>query len=231
MGAHSIPKAYKERSGDYIDFIIGGVLPAVKKENLAQFVDIFCEKGVFSVQEAAALLAAAVLMDFKTKIHADEIVSTGGAELAAKLSCVSAEHLLHISEQGIRDLANSNTVATLLPLTAFCLNEPFAPARRLIDSGAAVALATDLNPGSCFSSSVPLLIALSVIKMKMTVNEVLTALTLNGACALGRGEVCGTIEEGKAADILILKYPSADFLAYNAGVNCVEMVIKGGKEI
>jgi len=234
MGAHSIPKNYKQKekgSGEYIDFIIKEVLPIVQKEKLAEFVDIFCEKGVFSISESENLLSHAMELGFKTKIHADEIVTLGGAELAVKIGCTSADHLLHASEKGIKNLANSNTIATLLPLTAFCLKEQFANARKLIDSGAAVSIATDFNPGSCFSFSIPLLIALSVIKMNMTINEIITALTLNGACAIDRGETLGTLEVGKKANITILKYPSENFLAYHTGINIVEKTIINGKVI
>jgi len=228
MGAHSIPIEYKGKEGgglEYINFIIEEVLPLVKEENLAEFVDIFCEKGVFSVLESEKLLSAAKALGFGLKIHADEIVSLGGSELAVKMGCISADHLLHVSEQGIKDLASSDTIATMLPLTAFCLDEPFAPARKLIDSGAAVALATDFNPGSCFSFSIPLLIALSVLKMKMSINEIISALTLNGACAMGMGDKTGSIEIGKKADLIVLKFDSENFLAYHTGVDCVGMTV------
>ena len=234
MGAHSIPKAYKSKENgglEYIDFIIKEVLPVVKKEDLAEFVDIFCEKGVFSVDESERLLSIAKEMGFGLKIHADEIVSLGGAELAVKLGCVSADHLLHVSEKGIKDLSGSDTIATMLPLTAFCLDEPFAPARKLIDSGTAVALATDFNPGSCFSFSIPLVIALSVLKMKMSINEVIAGLTLNGACAMGMGDKIGSIEVGKKADMVVLKFDSENFLAYHTGVDCVGAVVRNGKLI
>jgi len=228
MGAHSIPKEYKGKEGgglEYIEYIIKEVLPLVKEQDLAEYVDIFCEQGVFSVAESERLLSAAKDMGFGLKIHADEIVSLGGAELGVKMGCVSADHLLHVSDKGIKDLADSDTIATMLPLTAFCLREPFAPARKLIDSGAAVALATDFNPGSCFSFSIPLLIALSVLKMNMSINEVISALTLNGACAMGLGNETGSIEAGKKADMVILKFDNENFLAYHTGVDCVGVTI------
>jgi len=227
MGAHSIPKEYKGKDGgglEYIEYIVKEVLPLVKKQNLAQFVDIFCEKGVFSVEESQRLLSAAKAMGFGLKIHADEIVCLGGAELGVSLGAVSADHLLHVSDKGVLDLAGSDTIATMLPLTAFCLGEPFAPARKLIDSGAAVALATDFNPGSCFSYSVPLMIAIAVLKMGMSINEVISALTLNGACAMGLGGKVGTIEVGKKADLVLLKHNHENFLAYNTGCNVVGVV-------
>ena len=231
MGAHSIPPEYKGRNEEFLKFLVKEVMPDVKKADLAQFCDIFCEKGVFSIEESRQYLQQAKDMGFDLKIHADEIVTLGGAELGAELGCTSADHLLHTSDEGIKALANSDTVATLLPTTAFCLKEPFAPARKMIDAGCAVALATDFNPGSGFTNSVPLMIALGVIYMGMTAEEAITALTLNGAAAVGRADTIGSIEEGKQADIVILQYPSYKFLPYHTGVNIVETVIKKGKVV
>lgn len=231
MGAHSIPPEYKGRNEEFLKFLVKEVMPDVKKADLAQFCDIFCEKGVFSIEESRQYLQQAKDMGFDLKIHADEIVTLGGAELGAELGCTSADHLLHASDEGIKALANSDTVAALLPTTAFCLKEPFAPARKMIDAGCAVALATDFNPGSGFTNSVPLMIALGVIYMGMTAEEAITALTLNGAAAVGRADTIGSIEEGKQADIVILQYPSYKFLPYHTGVNIVETVIKKGKVV
>lgn len=231
MGAHSIPPEYKGRNEEFLKFLVKEVMPDVKKADLAQFCDIFCEKGVLSIEESRQYLQQAKDMGFDLKIHADEIVTLGGAELGAELGCTSADHLLHASDEGIKALANSDTVATLLPTTAFCLKEPFAPARKMIDAGCAVALATDFNPGSGFTNSVPLMIALGVIYMGMTAEEAITALTLNGAAAVGRADTIGSIEEGKQADIVILQYPSYKFLPYHTGVNIVETVIKKGKVV
>lgn len=231
MGAHSIPPEYKGRNEEFLEFLVKEVMPDVKKADLAQFCDIFCEKGVFSIEESRKYLQQAKDMGFDLKIHADEIVTLGGAELGAELGCTSADHLLHASDEGIKALANSDTVATLLPTTAFCLKEPFAPARKMIDAGCAVALATDFNPGSGFTNSVPLMIALGVIYMGMTAEEAITALTLNGAAAVGRADTIGSIEEGKQADLVILQYPSYKFLPYHTGVNIVETVIKKGKVV
>ena len=161
-------------------------------------------------------------------MHADEIVSFGGAELAAELGCLSADHLLQISDAGIEALAKSTTVATCLPCTAFSLGESYAPARRMIDAGCAVAVASDLNPGSCFSSSIPLMFALATIYMGMTVEEAVTALTLNGAAAIGRADRIGSIEVGKAGDLALLRFPSYKFLSYHFGVNLVRATVKGG---
>lgn len=229
MGAHAVPPEYSGQEDHYIDFLLAEVLPAVKERGLAEFCDVFCEQGVFSLDQSRRLLSKARELGFGLKIHADEICSLGGAELAGEMQAVSAEHLLHASDEGIRALAQNRVIATLLPSTAFCLNEPFAAARTMIDSGCAVALASDFNPGSCFSYSVPLILALACIKMKMTAEEALTAMTLNGAAALNRAESVGSIEPGKQADLLLLKYPSYKFLIYHTGVNIVQKVIKKGR--
>lgn len=229
LGAHAVPKEYKGRTSDYVDLMISEMLPAV--EGKAEFCDIFTEKNVFEIDDSRRFLEAARNAGFKLKLHADEIVTLGGAELAAELGAVSADHLLHVSDRGIRMMAESGTVATLLPLTAFALKEPFAPARKFIDAGAAVALATDLNPGSCFSGSIPLTIALACIYMNMTVEETITALTLNGAAALDLADKIGSLEVGKMADILILEYDNYRFLPYYVGMNCVRTVVSGGRVV
>lgn len=230
MAAHDTPPEYKGRSMDFIQHIIKDMLPRVKSENLAEACDIFTEKGVFNHEETRALLTAAKEMGFKLKMHADEIVAFGGAELAAELGCISADHLLMISDQGIKNLAEKNTVATLLPCTAFSLKANYAPARKMIDQGCAVALASDLNPGSCFSASIPLLYALATIYMGMTAEETLTALTLNGAAALDRASQIGSLEVGKAGDLVVLGYPSYKFLSYHFGMNLVASTVIGGVE-
>jgi imidazolonepropionase len=229
LGAHAIPPEYKGWGDDYIDDIIETVLPVVAKKELAGFCDVFCEKGVFSVEQSERLLRAAQAFGMKPKLHADEIVTSGGAELAVKLHATSADHLLQVSDEGIRRLAGSNTIATLLPLTAFSLHEPYARGREMIDAGCAVALATDLNPGSCFSCSIPMLIALACIYMKLTPEEAVTALTINGAAAVGRADTIGSIDVGKKADMILLRYPSYKFLPYHIGMNIVETTIKNGK--
>jgi imidazolonepropionase len=224
LGAHAVPHGYAEK--DYVDFMIREVLPEIQRENLAECCDIFCEKGVFGIEESRRFLLAAKEMGFRLKLHADEIVPTGGAELAAELDALSADHLLQISEKGIQALAGSRIVATLLPCTAFSLKEDYAKGREMIDAGCAVALATDLNPGSCFSSSIPLTIALACIYMNMSCEEAVTALTINAASALGRAGSIGSIDIGKKGDLIILEYPSYQFLPYNIGMNSVKKVIK-----
>lgn len=227
LGAHAVPKEYKGRTAEYVDLMISDMMP--KAKGLAEFCDIFTEKNVFEIEDSRRYLQAAKDMGYKLKLHADEIVQLGGAELAAEMGAVSADHLLHVSDEGIRKMAEAGTVATLLPLTAFALKEPYAPARKFIDAGCAVALATDLNPGSCFSGSIPLTIALACIYMGMSVEETLTALTLNGAAALDRADAIGSIEPGKRADMLILHFDTLSCLPYYVGMNTVDAVIKGGE--
>lgn len=231
LGAHTVPEEYKNRADAYIDYITSEVLPVVKADGLAEFCDVFCEEGVFDVAQSKRLLLAAREMGLTPKIHADEIVTLGGGELAAEVDAISADHLLRVSDKGIAALASKEVTATLLPCTAFCLNKPYAPARKLIDNGCGVALASDFNPGSCFSNSIPLLLALAVIHMKMTTAEALTAITLNGAAALNRADRIGSIEKGKKADINLLGYPDYKFLVYHTGSQIVETVIKNGKVV
>lgn len=226
LGAHAVPKEYKDHPGDYVDLIIREMLPLVKDK--ACFFDIFTEKNVFEIEESRRLLSAAKDAGMKLKLHADEIVTLGGAELAAEMGAVSADHLLHVSDEGIRRMAEAGVVATLLPLTAFSLREPYAPARKFIDAGAAVALATDLNPGSCFSGSIPLTIALACIYMDMSIEETITALTLNGAAALGMADAIGSIEVGKAGDLVMLDFTDYRMLPYYVGMNCVNTTVCNG---
>ena len=227
LGAHAVPEEYKGRTSEYVDLIINEMLPKFRKA--AKFCDIFTEKGVFEIEDSRKLMKAAKSLGYKLKFHADEIVPLGGAELAAELGAVSADHLLHISEEGIKALAEKGTVATLLPLTAFALKEDYAPARKLIDGGCAVALATDLNPGSCFSGSIPLTIALACIYMNMTIEETITALTLNGAAACGVADKKGSLQPGKDGDIVILDFDNINMLPYYVGMNCVKTTIAKGK--
>lgn len=229
LGAHALPEEYKGRSDAYIDFLINEMLPMIHQKQLAENCDIFCEKGVFTVDQSRKLLKAAQALGFGAKLHADEIVSFGGAELAGELKALSADHLLQASDEGIKALAQNNVVATLLPLTAFTLKEPYARGRKMIDSGCAVALATDLNPGSCFSGSIPLTFALACIYMKLTVAEAITAITLNGAAALGRADRIGSIEAGKQGDFVLLGTDTPHILPYYTGMNAVKLTIKGGR--
>jgi len=231
LGAHAVPEDYKGREDAYIDYMINTVIPEVTDRNLAQFCDIFCEKNVFSVEQSRRLLLKAKENGLKIKIHADEIVQLGGAELAAEIGAVSADHLLQASYKGITDMAQAGVVATLLPGTAFSLKEPYARGRYMIDKNCAVALATDLNPGSCFTESIPLIFALATLYMNISIEEAITALTINGAAALDRADTTGSLDVGKIGDVIILEYPSYKFIPYHIGVSTVEKVIKKGKLI
>ncbi|MDR1501227.1 MAG: imidazolonepropionase [Prevotella sp.] len=231
MGAHATPTEYKGRENDFLDYMIEDVMPEVKAKDLAECCDIFCERNVFDIDQSRRYLTAARDLGFKLKIHADEIVTLGGAELAAELKALSADHLLQASDKGIGDLAESGVVATLLPCTAFSLKEHYARGRYMIDSGCAVALATDLNPGSSFTNSIPLLFALACIYMQLSPEEALTALTINGAAAVGKADKTGSIDVGKQGDLIILEYPAYKFLPYHIGMNIVEKVIKRGNVV
>ncbi len=231
MGPHATPVEYKGRVDDFIDFNINEMLPLVAENKLAECVDIFCEENVYSIEQSRRFLTAAREYGFKLKIHADEIVPIGGAELAAELKCLSADHLLQASDKGIKDMAESGVVATLLPLTAFTLREDFARARKMIDEGCIVALATDLNPGSSFTASVPLLFALACIYMQLSPEEAVTAFTINSAAAVNRADKIGSIDIGKQGDLILLQFPSYKFLPYHVGMNIVETVIKRGEVV
>lgn len=231
LGPHSVLPQYKGKEREFIDMLLKDVMPIVKEENLAEFADIFCEKNVFEIEDSEYYLTKAKEMGFKLKVHADEIYSLGGSELAARCGAFSADHLLKASDEGIRQMAESGVISTLLPATAFCLKEPFAPARKMIDSGCAVALASDLNPGSCFTNNIPLLVALGCIYMNMSIEEVITALTINGAAAVDRADTIGSLEPGKKADIIFLKFPSIHFMPYHSTINLVETVIKNGETV
>lgn len=229
LGAHAVPTEYKGRTSEYVDYLIAEMLPAFR--DMAKCCDVFCEKNVFEIEDSRRLLKAARDMGYALKLHADEIVTLGGAELAAELGALSADHLLHVSDEGVERMAKAGVVATLLPLTAFALKEPYAPARKFIEAGGAVALATDLNPGSCFSGSIPLTIALACIYMKMSIEETITALTLNGAAALGMAGEAGSLEKGKRGDVVILEFDNINYLPYYVGMNCVRTTIHGGKVV
>lgn len=228
LGAHAIPPEYAGRDDEYIDFLIHEMLPIIRQNELAECCDVFCEQGVFSIEQSRRLLTAARDQGFLLKLHADEIVSLGGAELAAELNALSADHLLHASDTGIRAMAEAGVVTTLLPLTAFALKEPYARARDMMNAGCAVALATDLNPGSCFSGSIPLTFALACIYMGFTIEEAITAFTLNGAAALNRADRIGSIEVGKQGDFVVLDSTDYNILPYYIGMNCVNTTIKRG---
>ena len=230
LGAHAIPPEYEGRTDDYVDLIINEMIPAVAEENLAEFCDVFTEKGVFSVERSRHILTAAKSSGMKLKVHADEIVQLGGAELAAEVGAVSADHLLMASDDGLEAMQKAGTIATLLPATAFSLNADYADARKMIDMGLPVALATDFNP-NCANESLFFTIALACYKMKMQPREALSAVTINAAHALNRGKTHGSIEVGKRADILILDCPNPEYLAWRFGANLVHTVISNGQVV
>ncbi|MBM7624999.1 imidazolonepropionase [Sporohalobacter salinus] len=230
LGAHSIPDEYEDTS-DFVEYLIEEVMPVIVDEVDVDFCDVFCEQGVFSVNEAREILLAGQKLGLKSKLHADEIAQLGGAELAAEIGAVSADHLLKASEQGIKRMAESGTVGVLLPITAFSLKEEYAQGRYMIDNELPVALATDFNPGSCYSESIPLLIALATLYMELTIEEAITALTINGAAAIDKSDQVGSLEVGKRGDLVILDAPSYTHLAYHIGVNSVDKVVKDGEVV
>lgn len=228
MGAHAVPPGLSEE--EYTALVIDQMLPHVAEQGLAQFCDIFCEKGVFGLETSARILNRAKELGLELKIHADELESFGGAELAARLGVTSAEHLLEASDTGIRDMAAAGVIAVLLPATSFNLaRNNYARAKQMLAAGVPIALATDCNPGSSPTESMPLVLTLASLYLKLTPAQALTAATINAAHAIGRAAEVGSLERGKAADILILDIPNLDYLPYHFGSNPVETVIKKGK--
>ncbi len=228
LGAHAIPEEYALRSGEYIDFIISDMLPEIKRQSLAEFCDVFLETGVFGVEESRRLLTAAREMGFGLKIHADEIDELGGSSLAGELCAVSAEHLIATGERGMEALARGGVTAVLLPCTSLYLNKSFARARDMIAHGIPVAVATDFNPGSCPSLNIGLCMTMAYLKYRMTPEEILSAVTINAACAVNRGGSTGTIEPGKKADMVIWNAEDMEMLCYRMGSNLAGTVIKNG---
>jgi imidazolonepropionase len=229
MGAHAVPPEYAGNADAYVEFVCAEVLPRVAKERLAQYCDVFCETGVFSVQQSRQVLETAKSLGLGLKIHADEIDSLGGAELAGELGAVSAEHLIAASDAGISALAKGGVTACLLPGTSLYLNKPFARARDMIEQGVAVAVASDFNPGSCPSLNLQLCANLAYLKYRMKPEEVLAALTLNAACAIGVGRTHGSIEPGKQADLVLWNADSMELLCYRMGSNQAGIAVKRGK--
>jgi len=228
MGAHAVPKEYKGNRDGYIELLINEMLPTVARENLAEFCDVFCETAVFTPEESRRILLAAASNGFSPKAHVDEISPIGGAEMAAEAGAVSAEHLIEASDEGIRAMADNGVIAVLLPASSFYLDKPYARAREMIGAGVAVAAATDFNPGSSPNLNMQFVMNLASLKFKLTPAEALTAVTLNGAAAIGRAEKCGSIEVGKQADLVIWDAPDLDYIFYRYGSNLAHTVIKNG---
>ena len=229
LGAHAVPPEYEGKKDEYIDLIISEMIPRIAKEELAEFCDVFCEKGIFSIDQTKKIILAAIKAGLKPQIHIDEIVDTNGALLAAELNAIQVGHLLKSNDKGLKALKESKTIATLLPGTPFCLMlKDYAPARKMIEMEIPIALATDLNP-NCWTESLQMIITLACYHMKLTPAEALSAVTINAACAINRQEEIGSLEVGKKADIVVFNVPNHNFLPYQFGVNLVSKVIKNGK--
>lgn len=231
MGAHAVPRDYKGREDEFVEVVVQEMLPKVAELELAEFNDVFCEKGVFTPEQSRRILEAGKALGLTPKIHADEIEPYQGAELAAEVGAISAEHLLVASDEGIRKMAEAGTIAVLLPGTAFFLRAPYARGRLMIDEGVPVAISTDFNPGSSPTMSLPFIMNLACMHMGMTLEEVLTATTINAAYALNRGEQVGSLEAHKKADVLILDVENYKQLQYFYGMNHTHTVIKNGQVV
>ncbi|MGP3561094.1 imidazolonepropionase [Geobacillus sp. BK01] len=231
LGAHAVPPEWKHTPDEYVRLIIDEMIPEVSRRGLAEFNDVFCERGVFTPNEARRILEAGKAYGLTPKIHADEIEPYGGAELAAEVGAISADHLLRASDEGIRRMAERGVIGVLLPGTAFFLMTQAADARRLIDAGVPVALATDCNPGSSPTVSLPLVMSLACLHMGMTPAEAIAAATINAAHAIGRAHLVGSLEPGKKADLVIFQVPNYVQVMYYYGINHIETVIKNGKVV
>ncbi len=231
LGAHAVPPEFAGRTDEYVEFMVKEVIPEVAKRKLAEFCDVFCEKGVFDVDQSRKVLLAAKSSGMRLKVHADEMHSTGGAELAAEVGAVSADHLAKPSDDGIMALARKDVTGVLLPGTPYSsMSKEYADGRRLIDLGVPIALGTDLNP-NCWNESMQFTISLACHKMRMTPAEAVTAATINAAAAIGLDKKVGTIERGKKADLIILDIPGHAHLPYKFGTNLCSRVVKDGKTI
>jgi imidazolonepropionase len=232
MAAHEIPPEHRDDRARFLALVCEEIVPAAAEAGLATACDVFCERGVFTVEEARRVLAAGSAHGLAPRLHADEFVDSGAAELAAEVGAVTADHLVAVSDAGIEALAGSGVLAGLLPGVSFFLRlDAHAPARRLIQAGVPVTLATDCNPGSSHTESLVTIIQLGVFRLGMFLEEALAAVTLNAACALGRGDRIGTVEPGKQADLVILDAPNVLHLAYHFGVNPVVAVVKRGEVV
>ena len=228
MGGHAVPREYKENPDAFVDLLVKEMIPAVARQGIASFCDVFCEEGVFSLEQSRRILEAAKKAGFKLRIHADEVNDLGGAGLAAELKTHSAEHLLAAGISNLKAMAEAGVIANILPATAYSLKKPYAPVRKMIELAVPVALATDCNPGSCFTESMPFVFGLGVMSMDMTVEEALVATTLNAAWSVAMQEKVGSLEVGKQADFLVLDGETPAILAYHAGVSPVVDVYKKG---
>ncbi|MGB2867956.1 MAG: imidazolonepropionase [Bacteroidota bacterium] len=228
LGAHAVPPEFKNKPQDYVDLLCHRMIPYVAKRGLASFCDVFCDRGYFTVEQSRTILRQARSHHLGIKLHAEELSFEGGSHLAAELRATSADHLEHVDKEGIKRLKEAGTVAVLLPGVSFFLNHSYAPARALIDSGIPVAIASDFNPGSCMSFSMPLMMTIACTHMGMTPEEAITASTLNGAAALMLSNKVGSIEVGKEADLILYEIPDYRYLPYHFGANHAGVIIKRG---
>ncbi len=232
MGAHAVPQEFEGRSDEFVDVLVDEILPLVAERKLAKFNDVFCEEGVFTVEQSRRILEAGKKLGLIPKLHADEIVDLGGGELAADVGCISAEHLMAVNDRSISRLAEEGVVAVLLPGTSFNLQSSrVAPARKMIERRVPIAISTDYNPGSCPSENLQFMMSLGSLLLKMTPDEVITAVTINAAAALGLEGDRGSLVEGKLADIAIFDVPNLEYMVYHFGINHTDKVIKKGKVI
>lgn len=231
MGAHAVPSEYNGRADEFVNLLISEMLPAVKEQELAEFCDVFCEEGVFTVSQSRKLLEAAQQMGFLTRIHADEVHDLGGAGLAAELKVNTAEHLLAANEENLKAMGSAGSIAVLIPATAYSLKKPYAKGRKIIDWEVPVALGTDCNPGSCFCESMPFVFGLGVLNMDMTIEEALVASTLNAAYAINKADRLGSLEASKQADFLLLDGDTPATLAYHAGSTSIIEVHKRAERV
>lgn len=229
LAAHETPPEHRGHTDAYVDVVCEEIVPAVAELGLARYCDVFCEEGVFTPEQSRRVLEAGLAHGLRPRLHADEFVDSRGAELAAELGALTADHLMAVSERGIEALAQGGVLGGLLPGTSFFLKKrDYAPARRLLAAGVPLTLATDCNPGSSHTESMPMMFWLAVLKLDLSVDEALTAMTLNAACSLELGAEIGTVEEGKRADLVVLEGSSVDELAYHFGVHPVAAVVKDG---
>ena len=231
LGAHNIPFDYRDRREEYVRLVLDEMLPEVASRQLAEYCDVFIERGAFTLDEGREIFSKARSLGMKVRVHADQITAGGGSELAAEMQASSADHLDHISEEGIERMKSHGTIATLLPGVSLFLGEEFPDARRLIDAGLPVAIATDANPGSCMSENMQLMMSLAALQMRMTMEEVITASTINAAAALDRADTHGSIEVGKQADMLMFDTPNYQRILYHYGVNHLNTVVKHGRVV
>lgn len=231
LGAHAIPKSFEHDPGSFLEEMTT-LFSIIKEEGLAEFVDIFCEDGVFTTEQSKQYLSSAKEAGFAVKIHADEIVSLGGTELAVELEAASADHLIAASDEAVEMFGSSDTVAVLLPGTTFYLNkDSYAKARGMIDGGGVVALATDFNPGSSPTENIQFIMNLAMLKLKMTCEEIWNAVTVNAAKAIRKNEVAGRLQVGRRADVVIWNAPNYQYVPYHYGVNHVHTVFLNGKQV